>query len=39
VTAMATVKYVANRIKSEAKGGGTKNNKPANRSKKRNMVF
>jgi len=39
VTAMATVKYVANRIKSEAKGGGTKNNKPGNRSKKRNMVF
>ena len=39
VTAMATVKYVANRIKSEAKGGGTKNNKPGKQKQKKEYGF
>jgi len=39
VTAMATVKYVANRIKSEAKGGGTKKQQARQTEAKKGIWF
>ncbi|HHV29842.1 cell division protein FtsA [Acetivibrio mesophilus] len=39
VTAMATINYVANRIKSEGKSGGTKNNKPRRQKQKKEYGF
>ncbi|WP_265444777.1 cell division protein FtsA [Acetivibrio straminisolvens] len=39
VTAMATIRYVANRIKSETKSGGTKNNKPNRQKQKKEFGF
>ncbi|HOM02858.1 MAG TPA: cell division protein FtsA [Acetivibrio sp.] len=39
VTAMATIRYVANRIKSEAKSGGTKSNRHNKQKSKREYGF